>query len=102
MEFFKLWVVLLGFFHSVTALNITICDCQQTEVVGLMDIKQPSYCNSEFKKKEPVIDRYNFFITEQPHTRWKGYLCISWVKERKITGYLIGYIWTLITDAAGR
>lgn len=97
MEFIKRWVVLLGFFQTVTALNITICDCQQTEVVGLMDIKQPSYCNRELKKKEPVIDRYNFFITEQPHTRWKGHRCMSWVKERKITGYFFGSYDTIDT-----
>ena len=97
MEFLKLGLLFLGSIQMVAALNITICDCQQTEVVGLMDIKQPSYCNSEIKKKQPIVDRYNFYITEQPHTKWKGHLCMAWVKERKITGYFFGSYDTIDT-----
>jgi hypothetical protein len=72
------------------ALNITVCNCEHAEVIGLMDIQQPAYCNAKLKNQKPVIDKYEFYITEQPHTTWKGHLCMTWIKERRVIGYFFG------------
>ena len=80
----------MGFFQMGTALNITACNCEHAEVIGLMDIQQPAYCDDKIKNQKPVIDKYEFFITEEPHTTWKGHLCMIWLKERKVTGFFFG------------
>ena len=54
-------------FHAAAAINITVCNCEQAEVVGLMDIQQPAYCDKQLIQKAPVSDKYKFFITEKPH-----------------------------------
>ena len=81
---------LVGLFQVATALNITVCDCKHADIIGLMDIQQPAYCDAKFIKQKPVIEKYEFYITEEPHTTWKGHLCMTWLKERKVTGYFFG------------
>ena len=81
---------LVGLFQVATALNITVCDCKHADIIGLMDIQQPAYCDAKFIKQKPVIEKYEFYITEEPHTTWKGHLCMTWLKERKVTSYLFG------------
>ena len=84
-------------FHAAAAINITVCNCEQAEVVGLMDIQQPAYCDKQLIQKAPVIDKYEFFITEKPHAIWKGHLCMAWIKERTIDGYFFGSYDTIDT-----
>lgn len=87
------WTAILALgrtFHLAAALNITICNCERAEIVGLMDIQQPAYCDKNTIEKAPVIDKYEFFITEKPHAKWKGHLCMTWIKERKINDYFFG------------
>ena len=81
---------LVGLFQVATALNITVCDCSHADVIGLMDIQQPAYCDAKFIKQKPIVEKYEFYITEEPHTTWKGHLCMAWLKERKVTGYFFG------------
>ena len=84
------WMAILALgrtFHVASAINITVCDCEQAEVIGLMDTLQPAYCNKNTIEKAPVIDKYEFYITEKPHATWKGHLCMAWIKERTINGY---------------
>ena len=75
MAFFILF--LFGSIQVATALNITACDCSQTEIVGLMDIRQPSYCDERLFRQPPEPTKYAFFITEEPHSTWKGNLCMA-------------------------
>ena len=81
---------LVGLFQVATALSIIVCDCKHADIIGLMDIQQPAYCDAKFIKQKPVIEKYEFYITEEPHTTWKGHLCMTWLKERKVTGYFFG------------
>ncbi len=87
-------IVLVGLIQVATALNISVCDCKNAEIIGLMDIQQPAYCDSNLKSQLPVIDKYEFYITEEPHVTWKGHLCMAWLKERKVTGY---FFWSYNT-----
>jgi hypothetical protein len=66
------------------------CNCSQAEIVGLMDIQQPSYCDERLMQQKPVPTKYAFFITEEPHSTWKGNLCMTWLKEKNITGFFFG------------
>lgn len=90
MEIFFAAFLLLGSFQMAWTLNITTCDCTQAEVMGLMDIQQPAYCDKKLKNLQPVVDKYEFYINEEPHATWKGHLCMAWLKERKVTGYFFG------------
>ena len=83
-------IFLLGSFQVAWTLNMTVCDCGQAEVIGLMDIQQPAYCDKKLNNLQPIVDKYEFYIKEEPHTTWKGHLCMSWIKERKITGFFFG------------
>ena len=94
------WMTILALgrtFHSAAAINITVCDCEQAEVISLMNIQQPAYCDKNLIQKEPVIDKYEFFITEKPHAIWKGHLCMAWIKEHAINGYFFGAYDTIDT-----
>ena len=88
MEIFVLF--LLGSLQVGSALDIMACNCSQAEIVGLMDIQQPSYCDERLMQQKPVPTKYAFFITEEPHSTWKGNLCMTWLKEKNITGFFFG------------
>ncbi|EFX64059.1 hypothetical protein DAPPUDRAFT_118580 [Daphnia pulex] len=51
--------------------NITVCDCGRAEVIGLMDINLPSYCDDNITSTQSVMEAYEFYVTEEPHTVWK-------------------------------
>ena len=94
------WMTILALgrtFHSAAAINITVCDCEQVEVISLMNIQQPAYCDKNLIQKEPVNDKYEFVITEKPHAIWKGHLCMAWIKEHAINGYFFGAYDTIDT-----
>jgi hypothetical protein len=80
-------LVLCGTFQMASTLNITVCDCGQAEVKGLMDIQQPLYCDKNLDNEKSVVENYNFYVTEEPHAIWKGHMCMTWVKQRVVTGY---------------
>jgi hypothetical protein len=88
MELFSLF--LLGSLQVGSALEMTVCDCSQAEVVGLMDIQQSSYCDEKLLRQTPVPTKNAFFITEEPHSTWTGNLCTAWLKEKNITGFFFG------------
>ena len=88
MEIFVLF--LLGSLQVGSALDIMACNCSQAEIVGLMDIQQPSYCDERLMQQKPVPTKYAFFITEEPHSTWKGNLCMTWLKEKNITRFFFG------------
>jgi hypothetical protein len=68
---------------------MTVCNCSQAEIVGLMDIQQPSYCNASIETAVPT--KYEFFITEEPYlSTWSGNLCMAWLKEKNVTGFFFG------------
>ena len=76
-----------GAFHSALGNNITVCDCGRAEVIGLMDVQQPSYCDKTVTMVYPVIINYDFYVVQEPHSVWTGDMCMTWRKERKITGH---------------
>ena len=72
-----------------TSLNVTVCDCSNAEIIGLMGIDQPYYCKSH-KQLHPVLKTYRFFVRDEPHASWKAFLCKTWIKEKKIDGFFFG------------
>ena len=76
--------------HATWGNNITVCDCGRAEVIGLMDVQLPSYCDSKITSDRAVMEDYNFFVTEEPHRRWSADMCMTWRKERTTTGYFFG------------
>ena len=81
-----------GAFHSTLGNNITVCDCGRAEVIGLMDVQQPSYCDKTVTMVNPVITNYDFYVVQEPHSVWTGDMCMTWRKERKITGYFFWFV----------
>ncbi|EFX72223.1 hypothetical protein DAPPUDRAFT_110964 [Daphnia pulex] len=77
--------------------NITVCDCGRAEVIGLMDINLPSYCNDKITSTQSVMEAYEFYVTEEPHTMWSADLCMTWRKTRTTTGYCFGSFDTIDT-----
>ena len=69
-----------------SSLNITICDCNKPESIGLLDAELPSYCQEEIEET-PIIKKYKFFIKEEPHAQWEGFLCRTWIKLKRSTDY---------------
>ncbi|EFX65165.1 hypothetical protein DAPPUDRAFT_117510 [Daphnia pulex] len=94
--FFVLLIIGAGF-QATWGNNITVCDCGRAEVIGLMDIQLPSYCNDKITSNQSVIESYNFFATEEPHTVWNADLCMTWKKERTTTVYFFGSFDTIDT-----
>ena len=86
-----------GAFHSALGNNITVCDCGRAEVIGLMDVQQPSYCDKTVTMVNPVIINYDFYVVQEPHSVWTGDMCMTWRKERKIMGYFFGSFDTIYT-----
>jgi hypothetical protein len=86
-----------GAFHSALGNNITVCDCGRAEVIGLMDVQQPSYCDKTVTMVNPVTINYDFYVVQEPHSVWTGDMCMTWRKERKITGYFFGSFDTIDT-----
>jgi hypothetical protein len=81
-----------------SSLNITICDCNKPESIGLLDAELPSYCQEE-KEETPIIKKYKFFIKEEPHAQWEGFLCKTWIKTKKIEGFFFGGYDTVFTTS---
>jgi hypothetical protein len=94
--FFALLIIGASF-QATWGNNITVCDCGRAEVIGLMDIQLPSYCNDKITSNQSVIESYNFFVTEEPHTVWNADLCMTWKKTRTTTGYFFGSFDTIDT-----
>jgi hypothetical protein len=65
-----------------SSLNITMCDHNKPESIGLLDAELPSYCKEEVEET-PIINK--FFIKEEPHAQWEGFLCRIWIKLKRST-----------------
>ena len=97
----KIALGLLSTILSITAvasMNITVCDCSQPKTIGLLDAELPSYCQ-ETVAENPVIKKYQFFIKEEPHAHWDGFVCRTWVKTKKIEGFFFGGYDTTFTTS---
>jgi hypothetical protein len=77
--------------------NITVCDCGSAEVIGLMDNTLPSYCDDNITSAQSVMEAYDFYVTEGPHTVWSADLCMKWRKTRTTSGYFFGSFDTIDT-----
>ncbi len=86
-------------FALVTGVNITICDCNTPKAIGLLDAELPSYCQTSVTV-QPIIKKYQFFIKEEPHAHWEGYVCRTWIKTKKIVGYFFGAYDTTFTTSS--
>ena len=76
-------------YRMISSLNITVCDCKQAEVIGLMDVEQPFYCSKQ-NVSYPLLKNYRFFVKDEPHASWKGYACKAWIKQKHIEGFFFG------------
>ena len=72
-----------------SALNITVCDCKTPQYIGIMDTETPAYCRPKIET-DPIIADYTFFIKEEPHMSWEGYVCKAWLKKKTIDGFFFG------------
>ena len=72
-----------------SALNITVCDCKSPKYIGIMDTETPAYCPPKIET-DPIIADYKFFIKEEPHMSWEGYVCKAWLKKKTIDGFFFG------------
>ena len=72
-----------------SALNITVCDCKAPQYIGIMDTETPAYCRPKIET-DPIIADYTFFIKEEPHMSWEGYVCKAWLKKKTIDGFFFG------------
>jgi len=87
------------FVTSVASINITICDCNKPKTIGLLDAELPSYCQESIAET-PVIKKYTFFIKEEPHAQWDGFVCRTWIKTKKIEGFFFGGYDTTFTTSS--
>jgi hypothetical protein len=60
-------------FATVKGVNITICDCKTPKAINLLDRELPSFCKEQVAV-QPIIKKYKFFIREEPHAHWDGYI----------------------------
>jgi hypothetical protein len=74
-----------------SALNITVCDCKSPKYIGIMDTETPAYCRPKIET-DPIIADYTFFIKEEPHMSWEGYVCKAWMKKKTIDGFFFRWI----------
>ena len=72
-----------------SALNITVCDCKSPKYIGIMDTETPAYCGPKIET-DPIIADYQFFIKEEPHMSWEGFVCKAWLKKKTIDGLFFG------------
>jgi hypothetical protein len=85
------------FVTSVASINITICDCNKP--IKRLDAELPSYCQESIAET-PVIKKYTFFIKEEPHAHWDGFVCRTWIKTKKIEGFFFGGYDTTFTTSS--
>jgi hypothetical protein len=62
----------------------------------LLDAELPSFCQ-EKDTIQPILKKYQFFIKEEPHAHWEGYVCRTWAKTKKIVAYFFGSYGTTFT-----
>ena len=65
---------LFSFILYTSTLNITVCDCSKPASIGLLDVELPAYCQSQVDKSK-IIKNYNFYVKEEPHAHWDGFMC---------------------------
>ena len=65
-----------------SSLNKTMCDRNKPESIGLLDAELPSNCKEKVEET-PIINK--FFINEEPHAQWEGFLCRTWLKTKRST-----------------
>jgi hypothetical protein len=90
LRMLKLILFIGGAFHSSLGNNITVSDCGRAEVIGLMDVQQPSYCDKTVVMVNPVIINYDLYVVQELHSVSTGDMCMPWRKEIKIAEYFIG------------
>jgi hypothetical protein len=87
---------LFSFILYTSTLKITVCDCSKPASIGLLDSELPAYCHSQVEKST-VIKSYTFFVKEEPHAHWDGFMCKTWLKTKKIDGFFFGGFDTVFT-----
>ena len=53
------------------------------------ETETPAYCRPKIET-DPIIADYKFFIKEEPHMSWEGYVCKAWLKKKTIDGFFFG------------
>ena len=54
-----------------------------------MDTENPEYCRKK-KKGDPILADCRFFVKEEPHMSWEGYVCKAWLNRKTIDGFFFG------------
>jgi len=83
-------VSLLFLPHGSTALMIDVCNCSTPAIKGFLDTQDPIYCSKGNSIVKTFLVSYDILVAEKPVITWPGYICLSWRKTKKITGYFFG------------
>ena len=83
------FIILTQLLILSSSMIINVCDCNNPRHVGIMDTETPAYCRKE-KTEDPILADYRFFVNEEPHMSWEGFICKAWTKIKTIDGFFFG------------
>ena len=80
-------VIGLLLWTGATALDTTICDCEVTKNLGLLDTSLPNYCDNAKNVVQPLPARYEAWIQNRQQANGTAYVCQRWTKQKHVVGY---------------
>ena len=93
-------IILFYLFHINTAVEMTICNCQKPTLKGIIDFTDPNYCSINNPEISSVNGSYQLLTKNTIEWTTKGFLCMQWIKEKKVTGYFFGSYDTVFRTVA--
>lgn len=84
---FHYLLLLVAMQNTTHALSAIGCDCSNPTTSGIIDIQDPSYCNTignVVERKQNVT--YRVLGHQNGRTAWTGYYCSEWLNVKEITG----------------
>ena len=81
--------IFIGLFLWIgaTALDTTICDCENTKSLGLLDASLPNYCDHAKNVTQPLRARYEVWMQNRQQANGTAFVCQRWIKEKHVVGY---------------
>ena len=85
--YFLIIFICLLLWIGATALDTTICDCENTKSLGLLDPSLPNYCDHAKNVTQPLRARYEVWMQNRQQANGTAYVCQRWIKEKHVVGY---------------
>ena len=85
-HFLRIFIGLL-LWIGATALDTTICDCENTKSLGLLDASLPNYCDHAKNVTQPLRARYEVWMQNRQQANGTAFVCQRWIKEKHVVGY---------------